>query len=504
MTQSTSGTATAAPLPSPKERRRLREAKSLTEEQVAAAVGVTRATVRAWETGRTSPRGRKREAYARLIGTIDTPAPSPAERKASNATPKPSTEQPKPPSATAATTEPVEPDKPLAPEKPLAPVAPEKPVVSRPPVLAEPERPASADPPPPILVEAAGSDAAMASAEPGSGTAPEPPAAPPVPTVAPAPVPVAAPVAADEEREAIGTGEAAETDRADGTAGADRTDGEVGAGGGLSPAEAFDALYGHAAAALFHQTYLLTGRRALSREAVAKAFELAWQRWPEVAVDRDPVGWVRAAAYEHAMSPWRRLRGEHRRLDPPPDPPGQRALLDALLELPPSYRRTLVLHDGVGLGLPETAAETEASTRAAAGRLVTARAAVGQRLPEVAEPESPDGRSALLHEHLGALARTQPASSLPVPELIRTGSERKAQLWARSAIAFTVLIVGLTLIALATAPRKYETPPSPTQQVGGVPPVGGPQKLTPGDVKLRKKLGDELVHGPARLVPRTG
>lgn len=333
----------------------------------------------------------------------------------------------------------------------------------------------------------------MASAEPGSSTTPEPPAAPPVPAVAPAPVPVAAPVAADEGREAPGTGEAAETDRADGTAEA-----------GPSPAEAFDALYGHAAAALFHQTYLLTGRRALSREAVAKAFELAWQRWPEVAVDRDPVGWVRAAAYEHAMSPWRRLRGEHRRLDPPSEAPGQRALLDALLELPPSYRRTLVLHDGVGLGLPETAAETEASTRAAAGRLVTARAAVAQRLPEVAEPESPDGRSALLHEHLGALARTQPAASLPVPELIRTGSERKAQLWARSAIAFTALIIGLTLIALATAPRKYETPPSPAQQVGGVPPVGGPQKLTPGDVKLRKKLGDELVHGPARLVPQVG
>src|SRR5690606_18213590 len=38
MTQSTSGTAAAPPLPSPKERRRLREARSLTEEQVAAAI----------------------------------------------------------------------------------------------------------------------------------------------------------------------------------------------------------------------------------------------------------------------------------------------------------------------------------------------------------------------------------------------------------------------------------------------------------------------------------
>ncbi|MFJ7626306.1 helix-turn-helix domain-containing protein [Streptomyces sp. NPDC097595] len=400
MTQSTSEKAAAPPLPSPKERRRLREALSLTEDQVASAVGVTRATVRAWETGRSSPRGRKREAYARLIGVV-VAAPAPP-----------------------------------------------------------------APPPPPVPVEAPGS-VAMAATEPDE-------------TVEDAEV-VEADTVEDAEVVEADTGHADD-----------------------APAAAFDALYRYAAAALFQQTYLLTGQRALSRAAVAKAFERAWERWPEVAVDRDPVGWVRAAAYEYAMSPWRRLNREHRRLDPPPEAPASRALLDALLALPPSYRRTLVLHDGVGLGLPETAAETEASTRAAAGRLVTARAAVAERLPEIAEPDAPDGQAALIHEHLGTLARSRPVAPLPVPELIRTGSERKAQLWARTAVAFTVLIVGLTLITLATAPRRYETPPAPAQQVGGVPPVGGPQKLTPQDVKLRKKLGDEVFHGPSRLVPEAG
>ncbi|MYV61783.1 helix-turn-helix domain-containing protein, partial [Streptomyces sp. SID4931] len=72
MTRSTTDEAAVPPLPSPKERRRLREAKSLSEDEVAAAVGVTRATVRSWETGRTSPRGRKRALYAKLI------APEPA------------------------------------------------------------------------------------------------------------------------------------------------------------------------------------------------------------------------------------------------------------------------------------------------------------------------------------------------------------------------------------------------------------------------------------------
>ncbi|MEU9039939.1 helix-turn-helix transcriptional regulator [Streptomyces sp. NPDC048352] len=54
-------------LPSPKERRWLRESGGLTYEEAAARVGVTAATVRSWECGRTEPRGRTREAYAALL-----------------------------------------------------------------------------------------------------------------------------------------------------------------------------------------------------------------------------------------------------------------------------------------------------------------------------------------------------------------------------------------------------------------------------------------------------
>lgn len=455
MTQSTTGTAATQPLPSPKERRRLREAKSLSEEQVAAAVGVTRATVRAWETGRTSPRGRKREAYARLIGTADATSTPPAEAagaveavEAAGAAGAAGAVDAAGAAGAAGAVDAVDAVEPETSDKWSKDASGDDPAPADRPSADRPSAPASATQP------------VDTPAPPPAGTPAEPPAEP------------------STEPSAGASAEA--------------------------PAEAFDALYRHTAAALFRQTYLLTGRRSLSREAVRKAFDLAWQRWPEVAVDRDPVGWVRAAAHEHAMSPWHRLRREHRRADPPPEAPGPRALLDALLALPPAYRRTLLLHDGVGLGLPETAAETEASTRAAAGRLMTARAAIAERLPELAAPVEPAEQEALLHERLGALALAQPANSLPVPELIRTGSERKAQLWTRAAIAFTVLLIGLTLITLATAPRKYETPQSPAQKVGGVPALGGPQKLTPQDKKLQKKLGGELVHGPARLVPHVG
>ncbi|MBT2674784.1 helix-turn-helix transcriptional regulator [Streptomyces sp. ISL-14] len=59
--------ASRSPLPPPAERRRLRQAHALTLDEVAAALNVRRATVGAWESGRTEPRPPEREAYARLL-----------------------------------------------------------------------------------------------------------------------------------------------------------------------------------------------------------------------------------------------------------------------------------------------------------------------------------------------------------------------------------------------------------------------------------------------------
>ncbi|MFE1820381.1 helix-turn-helix domain-containing protein [Streptomyces anulatus] len=431
MTRSTTDEAAAPQLPSPKERRRLREAKSLSEDQVAAAVGVTRATVRSWETGRTSPRGRKRALYAKLI------APEPEA---------------------------------------LATTAPAAAMTGPTPVPTAPETvPGSA-------AEAAAEPTPVPSAEPSSEPAPQ-----------------AFPEAAPEVKAMMVVPEAA-TDAGRNTG----TDTEAEAVGErrLSPAEAFDELYARTAPGLVRQAYLLTGRRALARESVERAFQLAWHRWPEVAVDRDPAGWVRAAAYEYAMSPWHRLRRAHRHPDAPPTEPGKRALFDALLDLPPAYRRTLLLYDGVGLDLPETAAETEASTPAAAGRLMTARAAVAERLPELASAATPAEQSALLHDRLGGLAR---AEHVPVPQparAVRTGSEDRARLWTRAAVAGVALLIAVTGLTLHTAPTHYEPPISPAERVGGVPPRGGPQKLTAQDLKLQKTLREQLAHGPERLIPQ--
>ncbi|MFF2191329.1 helix-turn-helix domain-containing protein [Streptomyces sp. NPDC058157] len=57
-------------LPEPDERRRLRERWGLSTRQVATAFGVTPATVRSWERGRSAPRGSRKEAYRRFLAGL--------------------------------------------------------------------------------------------------------------------------------------------------------------------------------------------------------------------------------------------------------------------------------------------------------------------------------------------------------------------------------------------------------------------------------------------------
>lgn len=384
------------PLPPPKERRRLREAHALTRAQLAERVGVRPDTVRSWESGRSTPRGRNRETYARLLADLAGRAGGPADAGAGKSVPSRQQEE--------------------------APA-----VVT-------------------VCLDERGGRTA-AAAEP-AGFAPAPPQAPA------------------------------------------REDG----GAGLTPAQAFDALYSFCAPALVRQTYLLSGRRDLARESVERAFQLAWDRWPEVARDPDPAGWVRAAAYEWALSPWHRFRRRYRQPEPPPPAEDDRALLDALLRLPPPYRRTLLLYDGVGLGLPETAAETEATTRAAGGRLMYARAAVAARLPELSDPGE-------LHQRLAELASTGRLRAAE-PPAVRVGSERRARFWTRAAIAFTVTLIGTTALTLHTAPTRYEPPVPPGETVRGVPPRVAPGPLSEEERKLRAKLRKELPGGPERLLPQ--
>ncbi|MFD7556700.1 helix-turn-helix transcriptional regulator, partial [Streptomyces sp. NPDC059835] len=94
-------------LPHPDERKRLREAAGLSQDQIAKALSVRRETVTSWEIGRTAPRPPKRAAYARLLeglatlhpvnGVTTEPAAAPARPTSSRATtPEPEPAEPNP------------------------------------------------------------------------------------------------------------------------------------------------------------------------------------------------------------------------------------------------------------------------------------------------------------------------------------------------------------------------------------------------------------------------
>lgn len=235
-----------------------------------------------------------------------------------------------------------------------------------------------------------------------------------------------------------------------------------------SAARAFDALYTRNVATLTRQAFLLTGSPRLAQEAAERSFHLAWQHWPEVARDHDPDGWVRAAAYEYALAPWHRLRPGRR----PPRKIPKPALLDALLRLPAAYRRTVLLHDGVGLGLRETAAEIEASTPAAAGRLTHARAALDARLPELGlYGTSPARQREILHARLAELAVTHPVSPVAA-RAVRSGSERSTQRMTQGAIGLTGLIAVATTVSLLSGPDDDSLRP-PAQPGAAATPAAG-------------------------------
>ncbi|MGW0530750.1 helix-turn-helix domain-containing protein [Streptomyces sp. NPDC003032] len=502
----------ATSLPSPKERRRLREAKSLSQADVAAQLGVTRETVRSWEKGRTHPKGRSHEAYAKLLNAIAeeqdpdpdpdlAPAPAPAETPAPGLGPGPTPARhsarrngsPQSTESARSTTRPEPPVKRAAKPQPPTAVAPTPaPATGHAHPQPAPLNPTHREPTP--------APAALTPAGASGHAHPEPAPAQPAPAPAaesnhahPQPAhPLRAcpePARPQPAHRKPAHPQPAPVPRTPAPAVRRRQL--------SSPAEAFDALCAHTGPFLVRQTYLLTGRRHLAQEAVERAFQQAWQRWPEVAVDRDPAGWVRAVAHEYALSPWHRLRPGLRpglrRRDAPPAEPADRAFLDVLLRLSPARRRALLLYDGVGLDLPETAAETEASTPATANRLLHARETIAERLPDLADPE-------VLHRRLGELGGAEKLQP-PKPERVRVISEHRARVWTRAAIAFTTLIVGATALTLRTAPTHYEPPQAPGRAINGVPPHMGPGPLSYEDEELRAKLRGEVPNGPHRLIP---
>lgn len=126
------------------------------------------------------------------------------------------------------------------------------------------------------------------------------------------------------------------------------------------PEEEFDAFFRRVWGGLYAQAFVLTGSREVAQDLTQESLLRAWKHWARVADYDDPEGWTRRVLHNLCIQSWRRSRP--RRFDPAGDAPGtvevsdQHVLLaQAMRSLPGKQARALLLHDGIGMTISQTA-----------------------------------------------------------------------------------------------------------------------------------------------------
>ncbi|MER6363054.1 LuxR C-terminal-related transcriptional regulator [Kitasatospora sp. NPDC001527] len=256
-------------------------------------------------------------------------------------------------------------------------------------------------------------------------------------------------------------------------------------GRGDGPGTGFEEVYEAAHTRLVQQVFLLTACRHRAVHCVGRAFGEARRRWAAAVAGGDPEAWVRARAFELALSPWHRggprrthvWRLPHRRIKVRPADEAQavlpdhdrltdhdRALLKALRRLSRPRRRALVLHDGLGMPAAAVAVEVESTVTAAEGRVWAARAALVRWVPELVGPDpAADGFAdrlcALMHR--AAVRGAPQPHRAPVPLLrARHGLANAGRTGA--AALLTAAVGGAVVATLAGGgPGELFRPPGP-------------------------------------------
>ncbi|MBH5336496.1 hypothetical protein IHE55_17635 [Streptomyces pactum] len=116
----------------------------------------------------------------------------------------------------------------------------------------------------------------------------------------------------------------------------------------------------------------------------------------------------------------------------------------------------------MGLGLPETAAETEATTSATVNRLRHAHAALVERLPELRAARPAEQRR-ILHRRLAEAAAAQPLDTRPA-RTVRLDGERATRRRTRAAIGLPVSFAVAVGLAMAVSPDRGAPAPEPEQR----------------------------------------
>jgi len=172
----------------------------------------------------------------------------------------------------------------------------------------------------------------------------------------------------------------------------------------ITDTTSFDAFFNDSYDDVVRTLSLITHDRARAEDAVQEAFAVAYRKWPSVARLDRPTGYVVVTATNH-LKRWfatedRRLRRfRSAGLEPPGGPPAGRggihadhaatvvltaSLRDALAELPPRQRATVVLRYLCDLSNDEVAKALGCSTGTVKSALHTALASLKVELSDTA------------------------------------------------------------------------------------------------------------------------
>ncbi|MGH9018550.1 MAG: RNA polymerase sigma factor [Acidimicrobiales bacterium] len=140
-------------------------------------------------------------------------------------------------------------------------------------------------------------------------------------------------------------------------------------------ADAYDAFFRSSWSALYGQAYVLTGSAEQAQDLTQEALLRTWTHWDRVSGYENPAAWTRKVLHNLCIASWRRART--RRHEAPTGtgvdlevvamlpaaaamPDDHLRLAQAMRRLPGPQARALLLHDGLGFSVAETAAELDA------------------------------------------------------------------------------------------------------------------------------------------------
>ncbi|MGH9169739.1 MAG: RNA polymerase sigma factor [Acidimicrobiales bacterium] len=164
----------------------------------------------------------------------------------------------------------------------------------------------------------------------------------------------------------------------------------------------FQRFFASSSRSLVGQAYALTGDIQEAQDLAQEALLRAWTNWAQIKSYESPEAWTRQVLHHLAIGRWRRLRLRNRHEASAASTPQVSTDLDAHMDvlnavgrLPLKQRRTLVLHDYVGLTVDEIASELGVPAGTARSWLHRARRAVASQLrwDEVGPQLGPADRS---------------------------------------------------------------------------------------------------------------